>query len=70
MWDILPSIKIKIGENVHTINFEVRKGGNERLSKSQKQYSLGEVEEKVAIFNALVKDNEDLWNYDFNLTRV
>ena len=68
--DVLPSIKVKAADNVITVNFEVRRGANTRLSNGQSTSLLEDFEAKVALFNALVEENENLWNYDFDLTKL
>ena len=70
MWDILPSLRVKAADSVITVNFEVRRGANARLSNGQPKSLLEDFEAKVALFNSLLEENQDLWDCEFDLTKL
>ena len=70
VWDILPSLRVKAADSVITVNLEVRRGVNAHLSSGHPKSLLEDFEAKVALYNALVEENEDLWTCDFQLTKL
>ena len=70
VWDILPSLRVKAADSVITVNFEVRRGANSRLSNGQPKSLLEDFEAKVALFNSLLEENQDLWDCEFDLTKI
>ena len=58
---------IKTEHREFTFRFEVRVGGHSNLNY-QRKWHAHDVEEKVDKFNSLVKANEELLDFDIDLT--